>query len=201
MSETYTTKSGQTITTNYEPQERTNYEGTAKGDSRKQGESRVEQNRRLRDESRAKVSSRSDSRENLTKEKKRKGDVERKIIAGRDSVIDRQNAEEEKESKQKKKVKSTKQHREPGPIDNLGRNVSGYISRNNGQPSWLFPQGGKKGKGNNMPQWIAGGYGGGKMPSWVLGGPAPWEEPKKATPRKARRVPAPKSTRPAWIRW
>lgn len=200
MSETYTTKSGQKVTTNYEPQERTYYEGSAKGDSRKEGESRVEQNRRIREESRTKVSSRPDSRENLKKEKKRKGEVEQKIVAGRDRVIDRQNAEEEAESK-KKKAGATKQHREPGPIDNLGRNVSGYVSRNNGMPTWLLPQGGKKGKGNNMPQWIAGGYGSGKIPAWVMGGPAPWDPAPAKTSRKVKKVPVPKSTRPAWIRW
>jgi hypothetical protein len=179
MSETYTTKSGQKVTTHYDTHAK-NEETIQKSSDR------AAQNRKIRDESGhapvesySKSGKRPDRRENLPEEE----------------------SEAEPETERKSKKKSTKQHREPGPIDNLGRNVSGYISRNNGQPSWLFPKSGKKGKDAKVPEWIVGGSGGGKMPSWVLGEPAPWEEPKKATPRKARRVPAPKSTRPAWIRW
>jgi hypothetical protein len=201
MSEHVTnTGSGQRITTNYEPQERTNYEGTAKGDSRREGESRVEQNRRLRDESRNRVSSRPDSHENLKKEKKRKAEVEDKLIAGREKVRDRQVTEEFRESDRKKKEKAATAASNPkpsGPIDNIGRSVSRYVGQNNGMPVWMNPPG-----KNGMPIWMTGG-GGGKMPAWVMGGPAPWEPKaaKRAPPRRHRNPPQPKSTRPAWIKW
>lgn len=179
MSETYTTKSGQKVTTHYDTHAK-NEETIEKNSDR------AAQNRKIRDESGhapvepyPKSGKRPDRKENLPEEESESG------------------------SEQKPKKKPSKQHKEPGPIENLGRNVSGYIAKNNGMPIWMNPPSGKKGKGNGMPAWISGGYGGGKMPAWVMGGPAPWEAPvKKASPRKARGVPKPpKSTRPAWMRW
>ena len=79
MSETSFDERGNRITTNYEKKPRTEYEGTARGDSRKKGESRVEQNRRLREESRTIASSRPDSHASIEKETKRKKEAHAKI--------------------------------------------------------------------------------------------------------------------------
>ena len=57
----------QKVTTYYEKKSRSNYEGTAKGDDRREGEGRVEQNRRKREEAKTRASSRPDSYESLAK--------------------------------------------------------------------------------------------------------------------------------------
>jgi hypothetical protein len=178
MSETYTTKDGQKVTTYYK-------EAKSSEEKKEAHSDRAAQNRKIRDESGhapvdpyPKSGKRPDRRENLPEEES-----------------------EEQESKPRKKP-AKKQHREPGVIDNIGRNTSRYIANNNGRPVWMGSPSGKKAKGNGMPPWMSGTYGGGKMPAWVMGGPAPWDPVKKAsTPARARKVPVPKSTRPSWMRW
>jgi hypothetical protein len=169
MSETYTTKSGQKITTHYDTPAAKDEEPVKKHSDR------AAQNRKIRDESKA----RPDARENLSKAE----------------------PENEPEQERKPRKKQVKQHKEPGPIENIGRNVSGYVAKNVGAPVWMNT-GGSRGRAA-PPAWITGSYGGGKLPAWVMGGPAPWEPPaKKAAPRRIRSVPkTPKSTRPAWMQW
>ena len=110
--------------------------------------------------------------------------------------------EEDREVRKQYKVKSasTKQSRPAGVIGNISRSAGHLV---NAMPDWMLPPSGKKGKGNGMPIWMQGGFGGGKLPAWVMGGPAPWDpaNPKSASPKKTRKVPQPKSNRPDWIRW
>ena len=158
MSETYTTKSGQKITTHYETP------AAKDEDPVKKHSDRAAQNRKIRDESKARPDIKPEP-EDETKED-RWAETERKNAA-------------------KPRKKRVKQHREPGPIENIGRNVSGYVAKNVGAPVWMNT-GGSRGRAA-PPAWITGSYGGGKLPAWVMGGPAPWEPPaKKAAPKKKK---------------
>jgi hypothetical protein len=140
----------------------------------------------------------------IQKERLQKAKKKEKREEHREKLLDKLDQEaEDKEVIKEYKTKGSPRrgHKEAGPIENIGRNVSGYVAKNVGAPVWMDTGGG--GGRAAPPAWIAGSYGGGKLPAWVMGGPAPWEPPvKKAAPRRIRSVPkTPKSTRPAWMRW
>ena len=124
MTEETTYEGTQKVTTNYERKPKTTYEGTARGDDRREGESRVEQNRRKRDEAKSLGSSitasRPDSRESLKKEKKRKYEVEENITSEADKVRSRQVIEDLRESSAKKKQAQKQSPREPNHLSEYG---------------------------------------------------------------------------------
>ena len=186
MSETYHTGTGQKVTTHYAKEERTAYEGNAKGDSRKEGESRVEQNRRLREESRAVVSSRPDARENVEKETKRKKAAHEKIDTEVERVRGRQVVEELEETAVKKK-KAPKQQRSEPISNHIGNRIPAALGGMGGAPSWI-----NRGMGTPPALMMRSG----SPPPWLFGkAPA-----AKAT--KGKRAPPTKNTGlPPWFRY
>ena len=80
--------------------------------------------------------------------------------------------EYEEEEQKPKPCKQPPKKKEPTVVQNIGRNVSRYIAKNNGTPAWL-------GKGGSMPPALrmgsarlppAYGMGAGKPPAWLFGG-------------------------------
>jgi hypothetical protein len=185
MSETKVNSAGQKVTTYYAPEEKTNYYGDAKGDSRKPGESRVEQNRRLRDEDRAKVSSRSDSRENLAKEKTRKVKAEETIRRGAERVKDRQDTVEFAEiavAKPAQKKSAAKDQSLPPAYRGMPA-IMGAGGNFNGMPAWLqqpaapaAASGGKRAKKNPAPKMMQMGT---RLPDWYFSAPPGNQSRKK----------------------
>lgn len=180
----------QKVTTYYEKKSRSNYEGTAKGDDRREGESRVEQNRRKREEAKTRASSRPDSYESLAKEKKRKTGAEETIKSEAERVRSRQVIEELRESSAKKKqVKA--QPREPSLYQNIGSGVKHYVDARRGPPVWM-------GIGSGTPAFLRI-QGPSRLPDWAMGAPNP---ALPASRKKGRCSPPDRNNGlPEWFRY
>lgn len=178
----------QKVTTYYEKKPRSYYEGTAKGDDRREGESRVEQNKRKREEARTRASSRPDSYESLAKEKKRKTGAEETIRSEAERVRSRQVIEELRESSAKKK-QARAIPREPSLHQNIGSGVKQYVDARRGPPTWM-------GVGSGTPAFLRM-QGPSRLPDWVMGAPS------TALPikRGKRSPPARNNGLPEWFRY
>lgn len=207
----------QKIITHYEKKPRPEYGGTARGDDRKTGESRVEQNRRKREEAKMVSSERPDSRESIRKEKTRKEGAERDIRSKRDAVADAQSATEwnEKVSKKeaaqrKKEEKEERISRRKEQLDfederyrrqqtRSGNSSSPFATiAGGGMPSWMNMGGGlpgamRAGPGRLPPAYTATAL----PPAFLFGGTS-----SKGTSWKGKRAASPPGTGlPSWFRY
>jgi hypothetical protein len=101
----------------------------------------------------------------------------------------------------KEEREEAKRKKQPSVIQNIGRNVGGYIAKNNGQPSWMN-------KGGGMPAFMR--MGGGTLPpvytmptrsppAWLMGG-IPGAAPV-ALKGKRKSHPAAPNGLPDWFRY
>ena len=192
----------QKITTHYEKKPRTEYEGTARGDDRKAGESRVEQNQRKRAESKSRVSSRPDSWDSQKKEKARKTSVNDDIERKRQKIEDKQFVDEfaaktkkEEAAERKKEAKAERLERRTEQLDYEDARFARAQRRK--QPSGTNPFAALV--GGQMPSWMGGGGGlppsmkwgnspvppalrmggSGKPPAWMMGFPGAAQSGKR----------------------
>ncbi len=197
MTDETTFEGTQKVTTSYERKPRTTYEGTARGDDRREGESRVEQNKRKRDEARSLGSSitasRPDSRESLKNEKKRKYESEENITSEAEKVRSRQVIEDLRESSAKKKQSQKQAPREPNIFQNMGAGVGHYVDSRRGPPVWM-------GVGSGTPAFLRM-SGPSRLPGWVTGGSPP-TAPAAHKTSKRRSQPASRGNGlPEWFRY
>lgn len=86
--------------------------------------------------------------------------------------LPKEDEEEYEDEEPQPKPRKQPKRKEPSTIQNIGRNVGGYIAKNSGQPSWLGKGGGmppamRMGSGSLPPAY---GMGMGKPPAWLFGG-------------------------------
>jgi len=196
MSETSFDEKGNKVTTHYDKKPRTEYEGTARGDSRKKGESRVDQNRRLREEAREVSSTRPDSRQSIKKEKVRKEKVEDEIAGNARKVRYKQEMEEEAEEET---PKPRKQKSQPSINQRVGSRIAPALGGMGGAPAWLNRGGGTPAfmRMGNAPLPAAYGMGMNKPPGWLFGGMSGNTSPTK----KGKRQQESSNGLPSWFRY